>query len=95
MIGAFVNPLARGAHGVAGRARAIKDWTRAALGLAEEAVVSVNELSCHLPGCPPKETVILVMHQGETRQASIHKSMLEVTQDDIVPAFHGCTDGAN
>ena len=58
---AFVNPLARGTAGVVDRARAIKQWTRDRLALPDEAVVSVNELACHLPGCLPKETVVLVM----------------------------------
>jgi hypothetical protein len=83
MTGASANPLARGASGVVAKARAIKEWTRAIGALPDDAVVSVSELSCTLPGCPPRETVILVMHGGKTHQASIHKTMLEVTKDDV------------
>lgn len=84
MSGAFLNPLQRRAPGLIEQARAIKQWTRACLGLAEETVVSVNELACHLPGCPPKETVILVMTAERTLQASIHKALTEVAESDIV-----------
>jgi hypothetical protein len=84
---AFVNPLARGTAGVVDGARAIKQWTRHRLVLPDEAVVSVNELACHLPGCPPKETVVLVMHDGKTVQASIHKVVQQVTEDDVAVAF--------
>jgi hypothetical protein len=56
------------------------------LALAEEAVVSVNEIACHLPGCPPKETVVLVMQGGQTLQTSIHKAMQQFTEDDVAVA---------
>lgn len=82
----FINPLQRRAPALVEQARAIKQWTRACLDLAEETVVSVNELACHLPGCPPKETVILVMHAERTVQASIHKALIEVAEVDIVAA---------
>ena len=82
----FVNPLQRRAPGLVEQARAIKQWTRACLDLAEETVVSVNELACHLPGCPPKETVILVMNASKTVQASIHKALMDVAEADVVAA---------
>ncbi|QRI66209.1 hypothetical protein JQ506_25880 (plasmid) [Shinella sp. PSBB067] len=97
MSGAFVNPLSRGTPGVVSKARAIKQWTRERLALPGEAVVSVNELACYLPGCPPKETVVLVMLDGRTVQVSIHKAMQQVTEDDIVDAFareHGRENGS-
>ncbi|WP_411036043.1 hypothetical protein [Shinella sp. BYT-45] len=84
---AFVNPLARRAAGVVNKARTVKQWTRELLALPEDAVVSVNELVCHLPGCPPKETVVLVMHAGRIAQASIHKAMADLTRDDVA---HAC-----
>ncbi|MBY3246108.1 hypothetical protein HFO16_32875 [Rhizobium laguerreae] len=84
---AFVNPLARNGPSVINSARAIKSWARKLLLLPDEAVVSVSELACHVPGCPPKEIVILVMQGTETVQASIHKPMREVTEDDVAEAF--------
>ncbi|YBV94689.1 hypothetical protein M1D80_01465 (plasmid) [Phyllobacteriaceae bacterium JZ32] len=83
----FVNPLSRGTPAVIGQARAIKQWVREVLALSGDAVVSVNELACHVPGCPPKETVVLVMQGGRTVQFSVHKAMLDVTREDIVCAL--------
>lgn len=87
MSGAFVNPLARGGPSVVSSARSIKLWVREVLTMPDDAVVSVSELACHAPGCPPKETVILVMHGTETVQISIHKAMKDVTDDDVAHAF--------
>lgn len=83
MSAAFVNPLQRRAPGLVEQARAIKQWTRSFLTLSEDAVVSVNELACHLPSCPPKETVILVMTAERTVQASIHRALEDVTEADV------------
>jgi hypothetical protein len=82
----FVNPLARGSVGVVVKARDIKAWTREVFDLPDDAVVSVNELACHVPGCPPKETVVLMMFADQTVQVSIHKSMLEINKEDIAVA---------
>lgn len=84
---AFVNPLARNGPSVINSARAIKSWAREVFTLPKEAVVSVSELACHVAGCPPKETVILVMQGAGTIQVSIHKAMKDVTEDDVAQAF--------
>ena len=36
----------------------VKSWTRARFNLPHDATVFVSEVSCALPGCPPRETVI-------------------------------------
>ena len=46
----FVNPLARNGPVVINSARAIKSWVRELLALSDDAVVSVSELACHVPG---------------------------------------------
>ncbi|KKX25654.1 hypothetical protein [Rhizobium sp. LC145] len=84
---AFVNPLARNGPSVVSSARSIKLWARKLLSLPDEAVVSVSELACHVPGCPPKETVMLVMQGGRTMQVSIHKAMREVRLQDLAAAL--------
>lgn len=84
---AFINPLARNGPSIISSARAIKSWAREVLTLPDEAVVSVSELTCHVPGCPPRETAILVMQSGETVQVSIHKRMEDVTEADLVQAL--------
>jgi hypothetical protein len=87
MSAAFVNPLARNGIGVVSSARAIKQWTRELLDLPAEAVVSVNELVCHVPGCPPKETVVLIMRDRDTDQVSVHKAMQDLAREDLARAF--------
>ncbi|MFB9952201.1 hypothetical protein ACFFP0_25440 [Rhizobium puerariae] len=85
---AFANPLARNDPALVSSARAIKQWTREILALPDDVVVSVNELACALPDCPPRETVILVMRPGEQAlQASIHKAMRQATRDDVLAAW--------
>lgn len=83
----FVNPLSRGSGGLIDKARDIKTWTRELFRLPDEAVISVNELACHVPGCSPKETVVLMMFEERTVQVSIHKAMLDITKDDINSAL--------
>lgn len=89
---AFVNPLARNGSSVINSARAIKTWVRTLLALSDDAVVSVSELACHVPGCPPKETVILVMQGRETVQASVHKPMKDMTEHDVAHAFSAASN---
>lgn len=85
----FDNPLApkRGGGYSAFIAR-IRDWTRDALALDEAVLISVNELACPEPGCPPRETIILVMpKEAAPIRARIHKAMAEVTAGDVRTAF--------
>ncbi len=84
----FDNPLAPKRGGYAAFIARIRDWTRDALALDEAVLISVNELACPEPGCPPRETVILAMPEGTTPiRARIHKAMAEVTADDVRMAF--------
>ncbi|NHT78539.1 hypothetical protein C8J35_111127 [Rhizobium sp. PP-F2F-G38] len=87
MSAAFVNPLARNGASVINSARSIKSWARQLLALPDEAVVTVSELACHVPGCPPKETVILVMQDTDMLQVSIHMAMKDVSEQDLAHAF--------
>lgn len=65
--------------------RQIKDWVHECLPISPEATVSVMELACHEPGCPPLETVIAAMEQNkETRQWRFHKPMPDITLADLV-----------
>ena len=82
---AFYNPLAPRRR--APSAADIKAWTGTALRLHRDATVSVSELSCPLPGCPPRETVILVFRPDmPVAQFSIHKAMHMIVRDDVVQA---------
>ncbi len=82
------NPLARKGSAIISQARLLKQWSRDLLHLHAEDIVTVSELSCALPDCPPRETVIVVLSaSGDIRQISIHKALLEVDHDDIVCAI--------
>ena len=71
-----------------GRAAEIKAWVRQHLQLVEDDLVSIAELECHEPECPPVETVVTVhRYKGERGSWKIHKPMSEVCQADINGAF--------
>lgn len=81
-----LNPLGRNPLVVTATV-AIKSWTREAFGFGEEVVVSVNELSCSKPGCPPKETVVLMLEPGvPPTRFSIHKAVVDVRELDVIEA---------
>jgi hypothetical protein len=65
----------------------IRLWTRQVGAASAEDVISVNELACPEQGCPPRETVIIVMANGQPRKGVIHKAMKDVTEADVVAAF--------
>ncbi len=73
--------------GVPKRVADIKTWTKAALSLGEGTVVSVNELSCSQPDCPPKQVVVLILsHTEPLRTFAIHKSLLDTQEGDVESA---------
>jgi hypothetical protein len=84
----FVNPIKpRGGAGYGEALSRIKVWTRAAI-TEGEPTISVTELACAEPGCPPRETVILVMWTDAAAcKLRIHKSMADVSHDDVLDAL--------
>lgn len=83
------NPLGRNPRMPAATA-AIKDWTRTALDIGDDVVVSVNELACPQPDCPPRETIVLVLRAGApAMRLSIHKAILDVVEQDVIEACAG------
>lgn len=84
----FVNPFSpKRQSGFTQKLADLKSWTRDRFGLDEQVTVSVNELACALPGCAPKETVILILNPvGSAQKLSIHKAVLDVGQDDVSSA---------
>lgn len=84
----FENPLARpGRRDVSAQIRRLKEAARAALGLGEDVMVSVTELTCHEPGCPDVETVVAILRPGEPpRLARIHKPLRETSPEDVAAA---------
>ena len=63
----------------------VKGWTRSAMELGEGDAVAVTEIACQIPGCPPRETVIVAMPaKGHWLKTSVHKPMPEVTEEDVI-----------
>jgi hypothetical protein len=63
----------------------IREWTRTALGLVDGDLVSVTELACAEPGCPPRETVIVVIRADKsTTTLRVHKPMADVVRADVM-----------
>jgi hypothetical protein len=62
----------------------IKDWTREAFALPDDAVVMVTELRCAEDDCPDVETVVGVMTgPGQTRRFKLMKAATDVTRDEV------------
>ncbi|WP_204137149.1 hypothetical protein [Halomicronema sp. CCY15110] len=68
----------------------IKDWVYEALALSADVPISISQLQCHEPGCPPIETVIAVMTQP-TQSYKIHAAAAEITQAQVMTALHDDT----
>ncbi len=67
-----------------GRASLIKGWITERFGLSDADLVSVAELACHEPGCPPIETVVTVHGaDGQRRTWRLHKPVAEITATDV------------
>jgi len=62
----------------------IKHWVQEIFKLSENENILVTELQCYEEGCPPIETVIVVL-RGETekRQYKFHKRINEINFEDI------------
>ena len=91
----FFNPLARPScpASFSSRIAEIKAWTRAALGLGDDIVVSVNELACGQADCPPQQVVILILPEGApARKFVVHNRLLDLREGDIIAAIEQSGD---
>ena len=64
------------------KVKQIKTWIVEILNLDEQVTISLNQLACHEPGCPPIETAIVIVEQPP-KQYKIHKSIAEIKRSDI------------
>lgn len=64
------------------KTKQIKEWIYQALQIDDEISISLSQLQCTEPGCPPIETVINVM-TNPVQQYKIHKSIAEIEYTDI------------
>ena len=62
------------------QAAAVKRWARAALGLADDTVVTVSEIPCVDAGCPLVETMVTVFEATRTRCWAFTRPRAAVTQ---------------
>ncbi len=60
----------------------IKTWVYRQLKINPEISISISQLQCHEPGCPPLETVIAIMTNPPT-QYKIHKEISQIIEADI------------
>jgi hypothetical protein len=66
----------------------VREWTRERFVLTEDAAILVSEVSCALPGCPPRETVVAFWTESERRhQFKLFKPVAEVVMDDLPPRW--------
>lgn len=71
-----------------GRTIEVKAWVKQKLKLGETDLISVAELACHEPDCPPVETVLTVHDaDGERRTWKVHKPLLEIEEADVLLAL--------
>jgi hypothetical protein len=76
------------------RLEARKQAVRAALGLAEDAALSINEITCPDPACPVLETVILVMEPGQrTRAIKLHGALEGLEGEALAAALAAAPRG--
>ena len=75
-------------RGLPGRASQVKSWVSQHFVLTETDLITVAELTCHEPGCPPVETVVTVHAlAGQPRSWHIHRPLAEVDQAAIAVAL--------
>ncbi len=60
----------------------IKAWVYRQLEINTETSISISQLQCHEPGCPPLETVIAIMTNPPI-QYKIHKAVSQIIEEDI------------
>jgi hypothetical protein len=65
------------------RAAQIADLVRCELGLPERSTVTVQQLACAEPGCPPVETKIVVLGGGSSLRWTIHAPLAEVDDEAV------------
>lgn len=67
-----------------GRGSIVKGWVISQLGLDAEDLVTLAELQCREPGCPPIETVVTVHRaDGARDEWRLHKPIAEIEESDV------------
>jgi hypothetical protein len=70
-------------------AERVKQWTRVRFGLARDAAVSVSQIACAVPGCPPVETRIMFWSaEQKWHYFKVFKPLQEVVEEDLPPGWY-------
>jgi hypothetical protein len=64
----------------------IKSWVYRILEVDSRIPISISQLACKKPGCPPIETVIAIM-STPVQQYKIHKAANDIDEIDICNLF--------
>ncbi len=66
----------------------MESWTRSRFNLPPGVVVTVSQIACGVPGCPPIETVVMFWTaQHRRHQFKVFKPLGEVQPDDLPPSW--------
>ena len=85
--GAAFAPPGKG-HGHLEAVERVKDWTRKRFNLAQSDALMVSETECQVPGGPPMQTVVAFWTSDGTRHRfRVFKSVGEVAEEDVPPAW--------
>jgi len=68
----------------------VKTWVRDCLQIDTTVPISISQLRCSEPGCPPIETAIAVLSEPK-QTLKIHKALADVTATDVASASHSPT----
>ena len=64
--------------------RDLKQLVLKKFNLPESTILSIAELNCHEPDCPPTETVVTARSiDGSTQNWKIHKTIDEISENDV------------
>jgi hypothetical protein len=66
----------------------VRDYARQRFRLSADDTVTVAELACGLPGCPPLETVITFWIGEQRHHLKLFKPVAGVIPDDLPPAWY-------
>ncbi|MEM9772918.1 MAG: hypothetical protein AAF889_15235 [Cyanobacteria bacterium P01_D01_bin.73] len=64
----------------------LKTWVYDCLKLDPEVAISVSQLQCREPDCPPVETVITILSQP-AQHYKIHKALDDIERVDVTKLF--------
>ena len=61
----------------------LQDWTRERFTLPADSAISVSELACQIPGCPPIETVVSFWEGPQRYHFKIFRRLEEIKEADM------------